>query len=373
MMTLWFRRLFIRAAFLFCILPAFFLPLSGQEADSNVLTQYKRSLRELKKIHAKVRRQESKAESRKQQRRNRREFQETRDRLRREPVHRVNYEDGEEIARLREDLAQGLRHFSAASQLLQNFLNKTGAGANYDFPFYAEELIKGFPKSGIKLKNTPAGKDSLTLQPVMNPDRVFRFIELDLDNLKAARFSPDSNPPFAPEYLRFNTFFRFCEALEFCRSTTSGFNRMPEDYSTYRQLKHRREQLRKAAAALNKLLIRNSPETARTLNLPGMMKRLEMNFKSSAVSTTNNTVHRRMLSFGSDVKKSAVAMTPGEKFMEKWKKQLDILDSAAAALRGRMNLKSKNTRKKVEKDPLPPQVEVFADRTEKPDPEKKKP
>lgn len=353
----------------FCTLLPAFSTLSGKETNVNVFTEYKNALRNLKKIYGEIRKRNEQADAIRQQRREQLKFERElstdreRERRKRNAPQKFKYANKEEIFKLRKALAYNLDRFIVSSRILQDFLNKHGTGGGYDFPFYAKELTKIFPTSGIKLKEAPRGKGTVVLQPIMNPDQVFLFIEADMENLKTACFSPESTPPFAPEYIKFNTFFRFYEALDYYRTATRNFNRPPEDYSSRCELDRRVKRLQKAAADLHRLLLRNSPEAAHAMKLPEMAGQIEKIHKTSVSAPEGFLANVQF--FGSSVQKSHAAMTPGDKFKEKWKTQLRLLNAIADGLRGKMTSKKQASLKNKKNRPLPRWTPFFADHLEK--------
>ena len=167
-----------------------------------------------------------------------------------------------------------LQHEHLADDL-QSFLNRNGIGKNFVFSEYGKQISKTFKDYGIGFEKE---KNMLVSSKAQDPAYMFAVLSFDLACLQAAGVEDDSIPG---NYIGFRTFFRFYEQLEFYRLESGGFGSCKSMQSRKLEFKRRFPQLLEAGNALHRLLLKNDPKIAKTVNLPQFLEKIQLHQKKT--------------------------------------------------------------------------------------------
>lgn len=201
-------------------------------------------------------------------------------RNRRQALTKKIAEIDREINSLKSAFENALKANAETAALLQKELIVLGLGDSYDFPYFADTMIRMYRSRGL---NADFNKEDLQMQmqKCEDPAVTLRSARFDVNSLRESGVNLSAPNPIPDTCLHYSTFFQFYNLLEFYRLETEDFNRLKDPHAKA-ELTRRYKQIRPAGMALHHLLNRNAPVMARKVNIPELLKRLDRHYRTEA-------------------------------------------------------------------------------------------
>ncbi len=191
-------------------------------------------------------------------------------RRRRQQAQKEKKKIQDQLAEANESLLYDIMLHERIARDFQLFLDTSNIQTDERFDDRSKIISKNFKSYGIGFDQDKTL--ALRHSAVMDPAYIFALISYDLACLEAAGVTTKEIPA---NYRNFSTFFRFYEHLEFYRIESGGFGAATPTPSKKFEMKRRIKLLFQAGQQLNRLLLRNNPELAQKLDLPGFLEMLK--------------------------------------------------------------------------------------------------